>query len=94
MAQVGECSLDSPVTPIPVLGGHADHQTQDLVSGARPAWASLLVGVIFPGDQPPMTIAGVTMVVSSLSMRQPNWLGPDCQASAPVIVKTAVHKNS
>ena len=54
MAQVGQCSLDSPVTPIPVLGGHADHQSRDLISGAWTAWASLIAAIIFPGDQPAM----------------------------------------
>src|SRR6516165_3256485 len=50
MPQMGQSSLDSPVTPIPVLGGPADHQPLDLLSGARTAWASLLAALIFSGD--------------------------------------------
>ena len=52
MAQVGECSWDSPVTPIPVLGGHADHQPLDLVPSARTAWVALLAAIVLRGDQP------------------------------------------
>src|SRR5262249_19564282 len=49
MAQVGQCSWDSSVAPIPILRGHADHQPLDLVPGAGTARASLLAAVIFPG---------------------------------------------
>ena len=51
MAQIGQRSLDSPVAPIPVLGGHADHQLLDLILRARTSRATLLAAIIFPGDE-------------------------------------------
>src|SRR5215831_6432812 len=91
MAQVGQCSLDSPVTPIPVLGGHPDNQTLDLVPGARTAWASLLAAVIFSGDHPAMPSQQRCRRHDGGQFLQPTpaqCLGPDRQAQALVVAKT------
>src|SRR6516164_1319896 len=91
MAQVGQSSLDSPVAPIPILRGHADHQSRDLISGARTAWASLIAAIIFPGDQPAMPSQERCWRHDGRQIMKhapAQFLGPDCQASALVIVKT------
>src|SRR5215471_4161080 len=52
MAQVGQGSLDSPVAPSPILGGHTHHQLLDLVLPTRTAWDTLLAAIVLLGDQP------------------------------------------
>src|SRR6516225_8158985 len=90
MAQVGQRSLDSPVAPIPVLSGHADHQLLDLVWGARTAWATLLAAIIFPGDQPAMPgqeRCGCHNRGQIIKHTPAQFLGPDGQASPLVVAK-------
>jgi hypothetical protein len=82
--------LDSPVAPIPVLSVHADHQLLDLVWGAPTAWATLLAAIIFPSDQPASqakSVAGVTIVVRSLSIRQPSFLARTAKLRRLVVAK-------
>src|SRR5215471_4300222 len=52
MAQVGQGSLDSPVAPSPILGGHTHHQLLDLVLRTRTAGATLLAAIVLLADQP------------------------------------------
>src|SRR5215469_16806162 len=91
MAQIGERSLDSAIAPISVLRGHADHQLLDLLSGVRTTWPSLLAAIIFPGDQSPMPAQQCCWRHDRgqfIKHAPAQFLGPDCQASALVIVKT------
>ena len=88
--QVGQRSLDSPVTPISILLGHADHQILDLFSGARTAGASLLAAIILLGDQPavPSQQRCRRHDGSQFLKHTPaQFLGSDRQASALIIVK-------
>src|SRR5215472_5097177 len=83
--------LDSPAAPVSVLRGHADHQPLDLLSGVRTTWALLLAALIFPGDQPAMPAQQFCWRHDggqSIKHAPAQFLGPDCQASALVIVKT------
>jgi hypothetical protein len=88
MAQVGQGSLDSPVAPGPILGGHAHHQLPDLV--AQAAWPTSLAAIILLGEQPAMP--GQQRCRShhgaQLLKRPPaQLLGPHGQASALVVIK-------
>src|SRR5687768_10620648 len=54
IAKIGQRPLYSPVTPIAVLSGHADHPLLDLILRARTSGATLLAAIILSGDQFPM----------------------------------------
>jgi hypothetical protein len=54
MAKIGQDSLYSPVAPIVVLSGHADHQLLDFIQRARASGTTLLTAIILSGDQSPM----------------------------------------
>ena len=51
VTQIGQRSLYSPVAPIPVLSGHANHQLLDLILHAWTSRATPSAAIIFPGDQ-------------------------------------------
>jgi PRTRC genetic system ThiF family protein len=90
VAELGQCSLDSPIASISVLGGHTDHQTFDLVSGARTAGAALQAALIFLGDQATVPSQECRRRHDGgyfMEQAPAQFLGPDCQTSALVIVK-------
>src|SRR5215471_7889422 len=90
IAQVGQRSLDSPVAPIPIVSGPADHQPPALVSSAPTAWVSLLAAIIRPGDQPSMPSQERCRHDGGQFMKHTpaQFLGSDRQASALIVVKT------
>jgi len=49
--QIGHCPLDAPIAPIPVLFGHSNHPSLDLVGGARSPRSALATAVVFLSDQ-------------------------------------------
>src|SRR5215472_5666343 len=66
-------------------------QPLDLLSGVRTTWASLLAAIIFPGDQPAMPAQQCCWRHDRgqfIKHAPAQFLGPDCQAPALVIVKT------
>src|SRR6516165_4115071 len=90
MAQISERSLDSPVAPIAVLSGHADHQLLDLVCRAWTARAALLATIVLPGDQPAMPgqeRCGCHNRGQIIKHTPAQFLGPDGQASPLVVAK-------
>ncbi|AHH98693.1 hypothetical protein KALB_5331 [Kutzneria albida DSM 43870] len=52
--ETNQFSLDAPVSPLRVLGRHADDEVLDRCRGRWTPWAAPVAVVPFPGDQPPM----------------------------------------
>ena len=51
VSEIGQRALGAPVTPIPVLLDHSNHQRLDLDGDGRPSWSPLGGAVVFLGYQ-------------------------------------------
>src|SRR5215467_3844548 len=54
VAQIGQCTLDPTITPIPVLFCQSDHQGLDIDGFSRTAWPTLLCSIVLVGNQFPV----------------------------------------
>src|SRR5215471_12925337 len=54
VAQIGQCTLDSSISPIPVFFCHANHQSLDLAGDARSSRRAMCSSVVLLSDQFPM----------------------------------------
>src|SRR5215471_10510617 len=54
VAQIGQCTLDSSISPIPILFCHANHQSLDLAGDARSPRRATCSSVVLLGDPFPM----------------------------------------
>jgi hypothetical protein len=52
--QNGQGTLDTPITPIPILFGHPNHQGFDIRGNTRSTWTALAAAVILLRDEFPM----------------------------------------
>ena len=77
VAQIGQCTLDSSIPPIPVFFCHANHQSLDLAGDARSARRAMCSSAVLLDDQFPMQankVSGVTRVATSARTLRPNVL--------------------
>jgi hypothetical protein len=54
VSQIRECALDTPIAPIPVFFGHAQHQRFDLSRRPWSSWSAMATAIVFLRDQFPM----------------------------------------